>query len=106
GAFRALAGQFAIGPPQYRTDQVPELARPGAAIGLGGALSASPASGIGTARDADQLSRAGLLQCPVLGSRRAERLLLRSAYQAVHRPGECAPRMVSGHPVGGQGDAQ
>jgi hypothetical protein len=64
--------------------------RHGAAIALGGALSASPAPGIGTARDAGELSRAGLLQCPVLRSRRAERLLLRSAYQAVHRPGECS----------------
>jgi hypothetical protein len=40
----------------------------------------SPAPGIGTAGDAGELSKAGLLQCSVLGSRRAERLLLRSAY--------------------------
>ncbi len=38
------------------------------------------ATGIGTTGDAGELSKAGLLQCKVLGRRRAERLLLRSAY--------------------------
>ena len=63
-----MAGQFALGRPEHRTDQVSQLAGPVAAIGHGGALSASPAPGIGTGGDPDQHRSAGPLQCPELGS--------------------------------------
>lgn len=39
-----MAGQFAVGRAEYRTDQVPELARHGAALGLGGALPPVPSA--------------------------------------------------------------